>query len=210
MARSLTILLWCCLVGVGQAGEEVTLDARQSALFRSWFVRIVANVLQRGPSPRWVNRDCASLVRFAVNETLRTHDAQWRKSSGMGHGPLPPELVLTPLQETLRNRWRTPDGGYHSYVAALGLVQENTRFVTRHILQANRGDLFFFDQGDDQHLMIWTGDGVAYHRGEVSPGDPGLRAVSVPYLLNWTDSRWQPTPENPNFVGVYSFAFLSR
>ncbi|MBF0143380.1 MAG: DUF1175 family protein [Magnetococcales bacterium] len=187
---------------------EVKLDFRQAAVFRSWFVRIVAEVLRGGPSPRWVDRDCASLVRFAVNETLRPHDAGWRRASGLSPAPTPPELVLTPAQRRLRNRWRSPEGGVASYVTALGLVQENTVFVGREPLHALPGDLLFFDQGDDQHLMIWTGDGVAYHRGVSTPKDHGLRAVSLEKLLNWKDSRWQPKSENSNFLGVYRFYFL--
>ncbi|MBF0271517.1 MAG: DUF1175 family protein [Magnetococcales bacterium] len=194
----------------GYADEEPRLDAAQSELFRSWFVRIVAEEVRRGPSPRWVHRDCASLVRFAVRETLRIHDEKWRKSSGMTQTLLPPELSLTPAQMGLGQRWKTPEGNKAAYVSALGLVQENTVFVTRDLLHARLGDLLFFDQGEDQHLMIWVGDGVTYHRGESSRQDHGLRAVALQRLLNWKDSRWQPRPENPNFLGVYSFSFLSR
>ncbi|MBF0309864.1 MAG: DUF1175 family protein [Magnetococcales bacterium] len=192
------------------AAEETgaKLDFRQGAVFRSWFLRIVGEVLRGGPSPRWVDRDCASLVRFAVNETLRSHDAAWRRASGLSPGPTPPELVLSPAQQRLRNRWKTPEGDVAAYVSALGLVQENTVFISRDPLQAAPGDLLFFDQGDDQHLMIWTGDGVAYHRGVTGPGDNGLRAVSLEKLLNWKDSRWQPRKENSNFLGVYRFSFL--
>ncbi|MBF0135193.1 MAG: DUF1175 family protein [Magnetococcales bacterium] len=192
-----------------QAGtEQIRLDARQASLFRSWFVRIIGEVLRGGPSPRWVERDCASLVRFAVNETLRPHDKRWRQASGLSPAPTPPELLLSPAQQQLYNRWQTPAGIPGPHVTALGLVQENTEFVGKDPLQASPGDLLFYDQGDDQHLMIWTGDGVAYHRGVATPEDHGLRAVSLEKLLNWKDSRWQPRSENSNFLGVYRFSFL--
>lgn len=210
MARLLILALLLGLPGTGWGAATTTLDGRQSALFRSWFVGIVAGELRRGPSPRWVHRDCAGLVRYAVNETLRPHDEKWRKSSGMTGVRLPPELELSPEQALLRNRWQTREGHASPYVSAIGLVQDNTVFVSRRILQAGLGDLLFYDHGDEQHLMIWTGDGVAYHRGESSRNDHGLRAVSLEKLLNWKDSRWQPRPENPNFMGIYRFAFLSR
>ena len=209
LALTLFLALWLqgsnCVAGQ----METKLNARQSELFRSWFLRIVGEELRRGPSPRWVHRDCASLVRFAVGETLRPHDEKWRKASGVGNYPLPPELNLPEEQLLLRNRWKTHEGDYQAYVSAIGLVQGNTVFVSRDILLARPGDLLFFDQGDDQHLMIWTDDGVAYHRGKTLPGDNGLRAVSLQQLLNWKDSRWQPKLENSNFAGVYRFSFLS-
>jgi uncharacterized protein len=208
---ALTLFMAFWLPTDGAAGMmEIQLNAQQSELFRSWFLRIVAEELRRGPSPRWVHRDCASLVRFAVGETLRPHDEKWRKASGMGNNPLPPDFILLPEQKLLRNRWKTHEGDYQAYVSAIGLVQGNTVFVSRNILEARPGDLLFFDQGDDQHLMIWIDDGVAYHRGKILPGDNGLRAVSLQQLLNWKDSRWQPKLENSNFVGVYRFSFLSR
>ena len=209
LALTLVLTFWLPETACTADMMEVQLSARQSELFRSWFLRIVAEELRRGPSPRWVHRDCASLVRFAVGETLRPHDEKWRKASGTGNNPLPPELTLSPEQQLLRNRWKTYEGDYQAYVSAIGLVQGNTVFVSRNILEARPGDLLFFDQGDDQHLMIWTDDGVAYHRGEILPGDNGLRAVSLQQLLNWKDSRWQPRLENSNFVGVYHFSFLS-
>lgn len=210
LALTLVLAFWLPETACTAEKMELRLSARQSELFRSWFLRIVAEELRRGPSPRWVHRDCASLVRFAVGETLRLHDEKWRKASGMGNNPLPPELILLPEQNLLRNRWKTHAGDYQAYVSAIGLVQGNTVFVSRSILEARPGDLLFFDQGDDQHLMIWTDDGVAYHRGTILPGDNGLRAVSLQQLLNWKDSRWQPRLENSNFVGVYRFSFLSR
>ena len=47
---------------------------------------------------------------------------------------------------------------------AIKLVQFNSRLVGRDLNQARPGDLMF-DQGDDQHLMIWMGRSIAYHTG---------------------------------------------
>lgn len=196
--------------GALPAVAEVALDEAQSAAFRAWFVRIVGEQLRQGPSPRWTQQDCAGLVRFAVNETLRTHDHDWLKANGVSNRYLPPELQLTLEQKTLRNRWKQFDGGSGPFVTAIGLIQDNSRFVSKDINQANPGDLLFFDQGEDQHLMIWTGSYIAYHRGSATQHDHGLRAVSVNQLLNWKDTRWQPRIDNPNFIGIFRFSFLSR
>jgi uncharacterized protein len=204
-------LLAAALVAAGAApaagGEALTPD--QARAFRAWMVRIVDTQIARGPTPRWQGRDCAGLVRFAVAEALRPHDLAWRRANGVG-GRVPPELELTAEQQALRHNWRLAGGGRSAYVGALELVQENTVFVGRDLNLAQPGDLLFFDQGDDQHLMVWTGWYVAYHTGRSDRGDNGLRAVSVRDLMAWRDTRWQPAAENPNFLGVYRLRFLPR
>lgn len=192
------------------SAAEVMLDEAQSAAFRAWVVRIVGEQLRQGPSPRWTHQDCAGLVRFVVNETLRTHDHHWLKANGVSNRYLPPELKLTPEQKMLRNRWKQFDGSSGPFVTAIGLIQDNSRFVSRDINQASAGDLLFFDQGEDQHVMVWMGSYIAYHRGSATQHDNGLRAVSVNQLLNWKDTRWQPRIDNPNFIGIFRFSFLSR
>jgi uncharacterized protein len=216
-------------------GGDTVLSPEQSRIFRAWMVRIVDAQIAQGASPRWSHRDCAGLVRFAVAESLRAHDEAWRRAAGLS-APLPPELSLPPEEQALRHQWRLADGRRSAFVGALEMIQENAAFVSKDVNLAQAGDLFFFDQGDDQHLMIWTGRYVAYHTGQEpepasdarfirakragglegvdvtlpsSPND-GLRAVSIPQLLSWRDTRWQPVPDNPNFLGVFRLRFLSR
>ena len=176
-------------------------------------MRIVDEEIRQGPSPRWTQRDCAGLVRFAVSQALREHDAAWLKANGMNDAAnasrLPPEPRLDAGQRTLAERWTRIDGSVGPYASAIALVQGNSRFVSRDVNQALPGDLLFFDQGDDQHLMIWQGPYIAYHTGTVTPEDSGLRAVSVADLMRWKDSRWHPLDGNPNFAGVFRFNFLT-
>ncbi|MDH4275721.1 MAG: DUF1175 family protein, partial [Gammaproteobacteria bacterium] len=181
----------------------------QSRGFRAWMTRIVLEQVRQGPSPRWAQRDCASLVRFAVAETLRPHDTRWMRANGLSADQLPADLVLTREQRGLRHAWRLQDGSKSAYVGALTLIQENSRYIAKDINAALPGDLLFFDQGDDQHLMVWTPDLVVYHTGTTTTRDNGLRAVPIQKLLRWKDTRWRPTQDNPNFVGVYRLAFLA-
>ncbi len=186
------------------------LDAEQSRAFRAWVVRIVDEQIRRGPTPRWTHRDCAGLVRFAVAEALAEHTPRWRRAMGID-GRLPPEVLPTesPLRAELRHRWRQPDGSHDAYVSAIGLVQENSRVVGRDVRLAQPADLLFFDQGFEQHLMLWTGRRVVYHNGAAPrPDDDGLRAVELRELLRWNDTRWRPEAANPNFAGVFTLAFL--
>ena len=191
------------------APTVATLTPAQSRAFRAWMVRMVAAQLSSGPTPRWRQRDCAGLVRFAVAEALREHDIKWKRANGLAGQPLPPEVDLNLAQQALRHRWRRADGSISAYAGALELIQENTRFVTKDCNLALGGDLLFFDQGDAQHLMVWMGSFIAYHTGSESPQDSGLRAVALNDLLSWSDTRWHPTQHNPNFAGLYRLAFLT-
>lgn len=206
------------LAAIGTAGTLWALRAQsadaltpqQSRAFRAWMVLIVAAQIERGPTPRWQHRDCAGLVRFAVAEALREHDEAWKRANGFLGRPVPPEPMLSAAQlAALRHRWRLADGSQGAYAAALDLVQENTVPVARDCNLARAGDLLFFDQGDEQHVMVWMGSYIAYHTGTASAADNGLRAVGLPQLLRWSDTRWQPAPRNPNFAGVFRLAFLT-
>lgn len=198
------------LTAAQDAAAAPRLNKAQSRAFQAWMLRIVSAQLERGPSPRWQHRDCAGLVRFAVNEALSVHDAKWLRANGIASNrQLPPELELERAQQTLRNRWVQTDGTVGNYVSAIALVQNNSRFIGRDLNQAQPGDLLFFDQGDDQHLMVWMGSRIAYHTGTIKPDDNGLRSVDVSHFKTWKDTRWQPAVDNPNFAGVFRLAFLS-
>jgi uncharacterized protein YfaT (DUF1175 family) len=197
-----------CSLAAGHANPP-PLTPAQSRVFRAWMVRIVSAQLSAGPTPRWQQRDCAGLVRFAVAEALREHDEKWKRANGLAGQPVPPEVELDDGQQPLRHRWRRADGSVSAYAGALELIQENTRFVNKDCNLAAAGDLLFFDQGDAQHLMVWMGSFIAYHTGSQSREDNGLRAVALRDLQRWRDTRWHPSQENPNFAGVYRFSFLT-
>ncbi len=191
------------------ADAPTQLNQEQSRLARAWICKIIHTQLSQQPSPRWQQRDCAGLVRFAVAESLREHDLAWRRANGLLQTALPPDIQLTPQQAQLRHRWKLQDGSHAAYVGALELIQENSVFIGKNWQSAAMGDLFLYDQGDEQHLMVWMGRYVAYHTGKSNKQDNGLRAVPIQKLMQWQDSRWQAISSNPNFAGVYRLAFLS-
>jgi uncharacterized protein len=194
----------------GEPVAEVRLDAGQSAAFRAWMVRLIDEQIRQGPNPRWFHRDCAGLVRFAVNEAFKVHDAKWLRVNAMSNLPLPPDLHLRSEQQSLRRGWTQLDGTRAAFATAQVLVQRNARFVSKDLNQALPADFLFFDQGDDQHLMVWMNRYIAYHTGTETRTDNGLRAVTIKQLMQWKDTRWRPEPNNPNFIGVFRLAFLSH
>lgn len=189
--------------------KPVVLTPAQSRACRAWMLRIISAQLTAGPTPRWQQRDCVGLVRFAVAESLRDHDEKWKRANGMLGTAVPPEVELDQSTQAVRYQWRLADGSVSAYVSAIEMVQENARFRGKDCNQAAPGDLLFFDQGDAQHLMVWMNSYIAYHTGTVTPTDNGLRAVKLRDLQAWRDTRWQPTQDNPNFAGVYRLNFLS-
>lgn len=192
-------------------GKVEEIDINNSEIFRSWFVRIIEEQLRQGPSPKWFQRDCVGLVRYAVNETLKTKDYNWVHSHGFADFPTPPILNISKEQREKLTEWKQYNGETRgNYVSAIGLVQENTTFISKDINQARPGDILFFDMQDSQHIMVWMGKYIAYHTGTVTKNDDGLRKITYEELTNWKDSRWRPTEQNPNFIGIFKLGFLSR
>lgn len=193
------------------AWDGPMLDAQNSRLVRAWIVRLVSAQIQLGPSPRWNHRDCAGLLRFALAEALREHGVAWKRANGLLSVPVPPELAISAEQRNLlRQRWRLSDGTTAAFASAIDIVQANCSYLGKDWQRAQPADLFFYDHGDEQHVMIWMGQHVAYHTGSSTPQDNGLRAVPISALMHWRDTRWQPRKDNPNFAGVYRLALLSR
>lgn len=196
------------------AVEAKKLNAEQIKVFRSWIVTIVEDQVSRGANPRWNHRDCAGLLRFAVREALAEHNQNWRKANGFVGRPLPAELELTNSEREALKLWKIEGGKSTDFARALPLIQQNADFIGKTIERIEPGDLLFFDQGDDQHLMVWTGRRIVYHTGQRAPSkkivkDLGLRAVTFKELMKISDSRWQPHADNPNFAGFYRLSFLT-
>ena len=190
------------------ASPSPRLDRGQSQAVRDWVTLLIHAQIERGPTPRWTHRDCAGLVRFAVAESLRAHDLAWKRANGLLGVRVPPDLDAASGQG-LRNAWRRADGSRGAFVGALELVQQNSRFKSRQLMQAAPADLLLFDFGDEQHLMVWMGSYLAYHTGHVEAGDNGLRALRPAQLFSWKDTRWRPSADNPNFAGVHRLDFLA-
>lgn len=203
------LLLLTFLISPFVFAKDDNLSFDQSQIFRSWFVRIIEEQLRQGPSPKWVQRDCVGLIRFASREAFKEKDRTWYHSHGFSNRPLPPELKIPGSERIKLSQWKLNDGSGSQYISAMGLIQNNTFFISKDVNQARPGDFLFFDLGDSQHLMVWMGKFVAYHTGTVTKNDQGLRQVDIEKLFAWKDSRWRPKQNNPNFIGIFRLGFLS-
>jgi hypothetical protein len=205
-------------------------DFAELHTFRRWFTAIAEMQFYR-LSDAWnpAQRDCASLVRFAMRETLRRHDRPWFQKMGPGYESVAPDVAAfdldhNPLGERI---FRTDfgslresdlsDGKFSEFADDRTLKNFNSVFVSRNRREARPGDLLFFYQPWVQkypyHVMIFLGaprigangahDWVVYHTGS-SPNDRGtVKKVELSVLDHHPDPRWRPVESNENFLGFY-------
>jgi uncharacterized protein YfaT (DUF1175 family) len=153
--------------------------------FRRWFTNICELQFYHA-SDAWKTeqRDCAGLVRFALRESLRTHDRAWFRRMGAVYEPLAPDvraydLARSPLGEKLfRTRFGSfkesdsIDGTFSEFADARTLKDFNCAFISRDRRQAQAGDLLFFYQPWVQkfpyHVMIFLGKARQPDEGDMS------------------------------------------
>ena len=206
-------------LGFAAATAQVRLlDDTDRSACRAWLVVLADAQFYRPTSDV---TDCAGLVRHALRESLRAHNAEWRRQLALPGMPDYPDVRRPP---TPRNgSWplfRVGDDRYAEFADARTIVQLNARLVGRSVEAARPGDLLYFHQdagATPDHLMVFVGpsvfdasarDWVVYHTGPdgASPGE--VRKVRLRDLEHHPAPRWRPLPENPGFVGVFRLAFL--
>lgn len=171
--------------------------------------------------------DCASLLRYSFRETVRAHDDKWYAQFPAEKAP--PTLPSiqqwtypnTPLGTGL---FRTQPGAFSAadlrnsaftqFADAKTLYTLNAYRLSRNLHSARPGDLIFYrllEADSEYHSMIITGtnaEWVVYHTGPIDKHRGEMRRVLLSDLLHHPDPRWRPTPQNPNFLGVYRWNIL--
>ena len=186
------------------------------AAFKSWFVALADAQFYR-PTPDVT--DCSSLVRHAVREALRPHNAGWWRRLGIEGLPAYPDVRHPPpARGTAWPLFRTSSGELAEFADARTLVRYNASLVARDVHAARPGDLLFFRQaGGADHLMVYVGpspfdatagDWVVYHTGPDGSSTGETRKVRLPDLLRHPAPRWRPLEGNPAFAGVYRLSYL--
>jgi hypothetical protein len=201
------------------SNETQYLPAQDESALRE-AVTDVALLQARRPSPFWEpkQRDCAGLVRFAYRTALEVRDA--KRSAKLG---IPAKLNLAPLSNQARQLfpdfpkiWQTgfadlkPKYGY--FADAETLIGYNFRLKSRQLDTARSGDLLVYqkplDSDEPYHLMLFAAGHpenlAVYHNGD--QGDEAqVRVVRISELLESPDPVWNPSSENPYFLGVYEW-----
>jgi uncharacterized protein len=200
--------------------------------FRRWFAFLAETQYFNQPRLAADVSDCASLLRFAYREALRSHDSKWAATVSLPRLPSIPELQQyhyphTPLGASLfRTRAGAfvaddlSDGAFAEFADAKTLRQFNMYFVSRRVSDARTGDILFFRQDSQSspfHTMVYLErsalDGTAeplavYHTGSTDSGPGEVRRPTLQQLFQFTDARWRPLPENRAFLGVYRWNIL--
>jgi uncharacterized protein YfaT (DUF1175 family) len=214
------LMLACAASQPRAASPRGLLDETDRRAFRAWFTLLADAQFER-QTPDVV--DCASLVRHAYREALRTHSAEWYRTN---HLPIvaaiPDVRERPPVQGSawpLFRVARDPDR-YAEFADAATIVRLNARLIGHDVTAAQPGDLLFYrqEQGETpHHLMVFVGtsrfdpgrhDWVVYHTGP-SDGRPGeVRKATAADLLRHPSPRWRPQRSNPAFMGVYRLQIL--
>jgi uncharacterized protein YfaT (DUF1175 family) len=202
-------------------------SAADRAAFRAWFAGLadVASSLPAGHLPKEIN-DCAALLRWAYRNALHTHHEAWLATMPF-EAPLPYTSVGqyvypdTPLAAGLFRITSGPyalrdahNGSFAQFADAKSLWQRNTFFVSRNVQAARPGDLLFYrqlEQSSPFHSMILTGEAhnwAVYHTGPIGRKPGEIRRVALDDLLHHPDTRWRPSAQNSNFLGVYRWNIL--
>jgi len=162
--------------------------------FRRWFTFLAESRFYARKPLRGVS-DGDGLLRWAYSQALRKHNARW-------YGSL--ELPLLPVMPSVCQ-------------VDADAASEFTRFyVSRNPSDAEPGDLFMYRRDEPQaRLMIYIGASqvfpspkkwVVYQAN--SPN--GVNKLSLDSLLDDPSPEWRPSPDNPNFLGVWRLDILGE
>jgi uncharacterized protein len=214
LAAAAGVALWLA----GAPAQVNLLDESDRTACRSWLV-VLADAQFYRPTPDVT--DCTALVRHALREALRAHNAEWLRRWSIPGMPSYPDVRRAPVARDAAWPLLRIDGGrFAEFADARTIVRYNTRPVGRDLRAARPGDLLYFHQdsgAQPDHLMVFVGrsafessagDWIVYHTGPDGKAPGEMRKVRAADLLRHPAARWRPTTQNPNFVGVFRLSFL--
>ena len=220
VACSVLAAIGLSTVAVQATGRPV--DETDRLAFQSWFTFLIDAQFERATNDV---TDCASLVRHAYREALRSHSQEWYRNSHLPRVIAMPDVTHVPA--VIGKAWplfrvsRDPDR-FAEFADAKTLVRMNTRSIGREASAAQPGDLLYFRQEGAEspdHLMVFIGpstfdaarrDWVVYHTGPDGKAAGEMRKVSLADLERHPSARWRPIRSNPAFVGVFRLDILDR
>jgi uncharacterized protein YfaT (DUF1175 family) len=204
-------------------GGASTFDQGDREAFRSWFVALVEDQLER-LSPAWepAQRDCAGLLRFAFREAWGPHTTAWKERLSYTGAFVARDPSLQ-LAGPWKSAFPTPEGwrpfAKGGYLRDFACVP-----ISREPQEGRPGDLLFFSRPGARHTpdhAMTFGrpdpDGtpvLIYHtgaEGSATSREAGdMRRVRLTDLLQHPDPAFRPQPENPAFLGCYRWKVLAE
>jgi uncharacterized protein YfaT (DUF1175 family) len=212
-------------------------DEEDKLNFRRWFNMIALTQFYQ-KDDKWVDRDCAGLVRFCFREALKKHDNNWLKKKKFLYDINIPDVKKYnyPNIPLLRERiFRTnpekfnlsdtssADSIFRSFVEAKYLKDYNMTFISKNIEESLPGDVIFFLNDVDPkwpfHTIIFLGsdkigkidksdDWVIYHTGPDEKNPGMVKKIKLSDLRNHPNKRWRPIQTNPYFLGFFRWKIL--
>ncbi|MDQ1469716.1 MAG: uncharacterized protein QOJ99_1196 [Bryobacterales bacterium] len=173
------------------AGHTAHLDSTQDrAAFRRWFTFLAESRYYARKPLREIS-DGESLIRWAMRNALAPHDRAWSKSL---------ELPVYPAMRSVPN-------------SAAASTDYETAFVSADTSAAQPGDLLLFENSHlPAYVMVYIGSSQnipSSWRWVIYWASGKVHKVPLDALLDDASSEWRPTPENPDFRGVWRLDILS-
>jgi uncharacterized protein len=213
--------------GIPDVAELTTIDDREN--FCGWFSAVAESQFYiKSESWEEINQNCSGLVVFAFKEALKKHDNVWLKKNKFAAKRNIADITKYNYPEVPllgENIFRTAKGTFQigdlsndkfSKTANVNnLLNFNLTFAGKDKSVIKKGDVIFYNTFDNSempyHSMIYIGDGdyLIYHTGPLPGNKLGeVRKVTFDNLMKHPDSRWHPTKDNPNYLGIYRWNIL--
>jgi len=160
--------------------------------FRRWFTFLAESRYYARKPLRGVS-DAEGLLRWAYRQALRPHDETWFKSV---------ELPILPAMPSVRNWNLVPDSS-------------SPTLISRDVKDAQPGDLLLYRRSHLQsHLMIYIGESQVVPSPKkwviyMAKSAKDIHKLCVDSLREDPSPEWRPTPDNPEFLGVWRLDILS-
>jgi uncharacterized protein YfaT (DUF1175 family) len=213
-------------------------DEEDRTNFRKWF-NMIALTQYYQKDDKWMDRDCAGLIRFCFREALKKHDNKWlekkkflydinipdvRKYNYPDVPILGQRVFRTNSNPFVLNDTLASDSVFCAFVEAKYLKDHNLVFIGKDLREALPGDVIFYLNDVSPkwpyHSMIYLGnekigkldqkdDWVIYHTGP-DEKDPGIvKKIRLSDLMKHPNKRWHPIETNQYFLGFYRWKILN-
>lgn len=217
--------------------QMVLYDESDKDSFRKWFCSIAITQLYH-IDDRWIDRDCAGLIRYCTREALKKHDNKWLSEKKLMYDinitdvkkynypnvPLVGKKIFRIKSgDNTENHFNfNIDSSFSEFAEAKYLISYNYKFISKDYKNALHGDILFFSNSPNIdwpfHSMVFIGkkvfknkrsdDYVIYHTGPSSTSEGLIKCLTINDLNKHPNKRWHVVKDNPDFLGFFRWKVL--